>query len=170
MEISEEIKKKAKKIKWLISDCDGVWTDTGVYYSNDGEMLKRYSIRDGMGVERLRNVVNVETAVITGENSMQLKHRCDKLKITELYLYIKNKKECLNQFMQKHNVDNAEIAYIGDDFNDLEVLNMVGLSACPSDALTDIKSQCDYICSFKGGHGAFRDFAELIIKCQSNSK
>ncbi len=166
MEITENLKNKARKIKWIISDCDGVWTDTGVYYSNEGEMLKRFSIRDGMGVERLRNVVNIETAVMTGENSMQLKHRCDKLKISELYLYIKNKKDCLEKFKLKHNVENDEIAYIGDDFNDLEVLQMVGFSACPADALTDIKKECDYICTVNGGQGAFRDFAELIIKCR----
>jgi 3-deoxy-D-manno-octulosonate 8-phosphate phosphatase (KDO 8-P phosphatase) len=167
MEISKEIIAKAQKIKWVITDCDGVWTDTGVYYSEKGELLKRFSIRDGMGVERLRTILNIETAVITGEQSMPLKRRCEKLKINELYLFVKNKKECLQQFMLKHHVDNSEIAYIGDDFNDLEALNMVGLSACPADAIVSIKQICDYICTANGGQGAFRDLAELIIQCRT---
>ncbi|MEZ5008881.1 MAG: HAD hydrolase family protein [Chitinophagales bacterium] len=167
MEISEDLKAKINKIKWVITDCDGVLTDTGVYYNDDGELLKRFSIRDGMGVERLRNILNIETAIVTGENSMPLKRRAEKLKIKELYLYVKNKKKCLEEFVVKHHVDNDEIAYIGDDFNDEEVLRMVGLAACPADALEPIKELCDYICTVKGGNGAFRDLAELIIKCRT---
>ena len=119
-----------------------------------------------MGVERLRNEVNIGTAIITGENSMPLKHRAAKLKIKELYLFVKNKKECLHEFCAKHGVENEDIAYIGDDFNDAEVLQLVGLSACPNDALEPIKEMCDYICVAKGGQGAFRDLAELIIRCR----
>ncbi len=167
MEVSEQLREKISKIKWVITDCDGVLTDTGVYYSGEGEMLKRFSIRDGMGVERLRNVLKIETAIITGENSIPLKHRAAKLKINELYLYVKNKKKCLAEFRAKHGVENYEIAYIGDDFNDEEVLKMVGLSACPADALEPIKELCDYICTVEGGQGAFRDLAELIIKCRN---
>ncbi len=164
--MTESLISIAKKIKWVVTDCDGVLTDTGVYYTAEGELMKRYSIRDGMGVERLRKLINVETAIMTGENSMHLKRRSEKLKIGELYLFVKNKQECLAKFREKHNVENDEIAYIGDDFNDEEVLGMVGLSACPADALEPIKELCDYICTAKGGYGAFRDLAELIIKCQ----
>lgn len=164
MKITQEIIDKIQHIKWVITDCDGVLTDTGVYYSDEGEMLKRYSIRDGMGVERLRKLVNVETAIMTGEDSTPLKHRAAKLKIEELFLYVKNKKKRLAEFRAKHNVENHEIAYIGDDFNDEEVLGLAGLSACPADAMEQIKVQCDYICTAKGGHGAFRDLAELIIE------
>lgn len=167
MEISEELKAKAGKIKWVITDCDGVLTDTGVYYNDEGELLKRFSMRDGMGVERLRNLLNIETAIVTGENSMPLKRRAEKLKIDELYLYVKNKKKCLAEFTAKHDVDNDEIAYIGDDFNDEEVLRTVGLAACPADAIEPIKELCDYICTVNGGYGAFRDLAELIIKCRT---
>ncbi|MEZ5003491.1 MAG: HAD hydrolase family protein [Chitinophagales bacterium] len=167
MIISEELRAKAEKIKWVITDCDGVLTDSGVYYNDEGELLKRFSIRDGMGVERLRNLLNVETAIVTGENSMPLKRRAEKLKIEELYLYVKNKKKCLAEFVAKHNVDNDEIAYIGDDFNDEEVLRTVGLAACPADAIEPIKELCDYICTVNGGYGAFRDLAELIIKCRT---
>jgi YrbI family 3-deoxy-D-manno-octulosonate 8-phosphate phosphatase len=163
--IPEHIAEKAKHIKWIITDCDGVLTDTGVYYNEDGELLKRFSIRDGMGVERLRNLAGIETAIVTGENSLPLKRRAEKLEITELYLFVKNKAKCLREFCEKHGVENHEIAFIGDDFNDEEVLRTVGLSACPADAIEPIKQMCDYICGAKGGQGAFRDFAELIITC-----
>lgn len=166
MNVSEDIIAKARKIKWVITDCDGVLTDTGVYYTDSGEFMKRYSIRDGMGVERLRHI-GIETAIITGEQSKPLVHRAEKLKINELYMYIKNKPACLEEFKIKHDVENEEIAYIGDDFNDEEVLKIVGLSACPKDALTQIKESCDYICTANGGHGAFRDLAEMIIRCRT---
>jgi 3-deoxy-D-manno-octulosonate 8-phosphate phosphatase (KDO 8-P phosphatase) len=165
-DIPDHIADKAKRIKWVVTDCDGVLTDTGVYYSADGEMLKRFSIRDGMGVERLRTLAGVDTAIVTGENSLPLKRRAEKLHIRELYLYVKNKEECLLKFCEKHGVENAEIAYIGDDFNDEAVLKKVGLSACPSDAIEPIKAMCDYICVARGGQGAFRDLAELIISCK----
>lgn len=165
MEISSDILAKARRIKWVITDCDGVLTDTGVYYTDEGEFMKRYSIRDGMGVERLRNI-GVQTAIMTGEQSKPLAHRAAKLQITELYMYIKDKPKCLAEFRAKHHVENDEIAYIGDDLNDFDVLKQVGLSACPQDALTQIKESCDYICTAKGGHGAFRDLAELIIRCR----
>lgn len=167
MEIPEHIRKKAADIRWVITDCDGVLTDGGVYYGPQGEMMKRFSIRDGMGVERLRKLLNIETAIVTGEQSLSLRHRAEKLKIEELYLFVKNKRKCLEEFMVKHSVENKHIAYIGDDFNDEEVLNMAGLSACPGDALEPIKTMSDYICFAKGGHGAFRELAELIIQCRS---
>ena len=167
MEISDDIRQRANKIKWVITDCDGVLTDTGVYYSDDGELLKRFSIRDGMGVERLRSVLNIETAIITGENSMHLKRRAEKLRITELYLFVKNKIECIDSFCKKYDLKYDEIAYIGDDYNDEAVLKTVGLAACPNDAIEGIKASCHYICASNGGNGAFRDLAELLIECRS---
>lgn len=167
--IPDHIREKAKRVKWVITDCDGVLTDTGVYYSADGELLKRFSIRDGMGVERLRHLAGIDTAIVTGENSLPVQRRAEKLKITELYLFVKNKAECLTAFCTKHGVDNHQIAYIGDDFNDEAVLRTAGLTACPADAVEPIKQLCDYICDARGGHGAFRDFAELIIACRQES-
>jgi 3-deoxy-D-manno-octulosonate 8-phosphate phosphatase (KDO 8-P phosphatase) len=84
--LNPEIKEKASKIKLLLTDSDGVLTDTGVYYSERGEELKRFSIRDGMGVERLREISQVETGIITGEISGSVKARAEKLNITELYM------------------------------------------------------------------------------------
>jgi len=166
--INEELKQRAKKIKLVISDSDGVLTDTGVYYSERGEEMKRFSIRDGMGVERLRNICGIESAIVTGELSGSVKKRAEKLRIEELHLGIKDKKKTLNEIIDRRNISLENVAYIGDDTNDIEVQKIVGLSACPADAVIQIKMIANFITESKGGNGAFRDFAELIIAAQSN--
>jgi len=161
------VHEKAKHIKLLITDCDGVLTDAGVYYGENGEVLKKFNIRDGMGVERLRKLTNIETAIITGEISPSVAKRAEKLKITELHLGIKEKLAVLVQIMVNRNLTKNNIAYIGDDVNDIEIMQNVGLTACPSDAISFTKEVADYICENKGGEGCFREFAELIIAAQS---
>jgi len=157
------LKKKLEKIKFVLSDNDGVLTDTGVYFSKDGEEFKRFSIRDGMGVERLRKYAGVETIIITGEESGSVKARAEKLKIKEYYLGVKKKEEVLSEIMRKNGVTPDEIAYVGDDSNDFEIMKLIGFKATPADGMSFIKEICDYVCENKGGNGAFREVAELII-------
>lgn len=154
---------KADKIKIVLTDNDGVLTDSGVYYSDQGEVMKRFSIRDGMGVERLRNLCNIETGIITGELSGSVKKRAEKLKIMELHLGSKNKVSVLNEILKRTNLKNENVAFIGDDVNDIELFKLVGLSASPADAMPEVRTIVDYVCKEKGGYGAFREFAELII-------
>lgn len=158
------VNEKISKIKLVLTDCDGVLTDTGVYYSDTGEVMKRFSIRDGMGVERLRNLIGIETGIVTGELSGSVKSRAKKLKISELHLGTNNKVVVLNEILVRKKLKPENIAFIGDDMNDYDVMKLVGLSACPGDALDEIKNISDYICKNRGGYGAFREFAELIIK------
>ena len=160
-----ELKIKASKIKLVLTDVDGVLTDTGVYYSNKGEQLKRFSIRDGMGVERLRELVNIPTGIITGENSGTVSKRAEKLKITELYLGVKEKHKIFREILAKNKINAENVAFIGDDMNDYELIKIVGLSAAPSDAIDKIKEIVNFVCINKGGQGAFRDLAEFIISC-----
>lgn len=159
---------KAKKIKLVLSDNDGVMTDTGVYYSDKGEELKRFSIRDGLGVERLREICHINTGIITGENSGSVKKRAEKLKIIHLYLGAKKKHELFSKILEDNNLKPDNVAYIGDDLNDLEILKLCSLTACPCDAMIDIRHIVDYVCEHKGGNGAFREFAELIIALNSS--
>ncbi len=163
------LKDKIEKIKVVITDNDGVLTDTGVYYSENGEELKRFSIRDGMGVERLRKHCNIETIIMTGENSSSVKSRAEKLKIEEYYLGIKKKVDVLEEVKFKNLITEENIAFIGDDVNDLEVMKLVGLSAAPADAMSYAKEVADFICEAKSGNGAFREFAELIIAFKSKN-
>ncbi len=162
------LREKARKIALVMTDVDGVLTDTGVYYSAEGELLKRFSIRDGMGVERLRECAQIETGMITGENSGACVRRAEKLGITILVLQAKNKLVALKEIAEKRNLKAEQIAYIGDDVNDLRALQFAGLSACPADAVEEIRQIVDYVCTRKGGHGAFREFAEFIIKFRNS--
>ncbi|GIK60968.1 MAG: HAD-IIIA family hydrolase [Ignavibacteriota bacterium] len=161
------LKEKLEKIKLVLTDNDGVLTDTGVYYSAKGEELKRFSIRDGMGIERLRKYANVETIIITGEESGSVRARAEKLKMKEYYLGVKKKEEVLLEILKKHNLTVDEIAFVGDDSNDVEIMKLVGFKATPSDGMNFIKEIADYICENKGGNGAFREVAELIISSKS---
>lgn len=158
-----EIQTRAKNIKLLLTDCDGVLTDGGVYYGENGEVLKKFNIRDGMGVERLKKLANIETGIITGEVSPSVVKRAEKLKIEELHLGIKDKILVLAQIIRDKNVTAEQIAYIGDDVNDIEIMQKVGLTACPANAISFTKNIAHYVCENKGGEGCFREFAELII-------
>ncbi len=166
----KQILKKASKIKFVITDVDGVLTDTGVYYSAKGEELKRYSIRDGMGVERLKKILNIETGIMTKETTEIVTSRAKKLNIEELYLGIQEKEKTFDEILEKKNLKAEEVAYIGDDTIDVEIMKKSGLSACPKDATKFAKEVADVIVESSGGNGAFRDFAELIIEAQKNKK
>jgi len=167
--ITEDIAEKAGKIKILLTDCDGVLTDGSVYYSEFGEAMKRFSMRDGMGVERLSRLVNVETGMITGEASEIVRRRVEKLGIKEYHAGIRDKLFVLNKIIRDRNLQADQIAYIGDDVNDLEIMNHVGLSACPADAIPMIREIAHLKMINTGGHGAFREFAEAIIQFKLKS-
>lgn len=154
---------RAKKIKLVLTDSDGVLTDTGVYFSAEGEVMKRFSIRDGMGVERLRKILGIETGIITGEESGSVLKRAEKLGIIYLYRGVKNKLSLLPEILTATKLRSENIAFIGDDVNDLDLLNEVGLSASPADGTDFVRNIVHYVCKNKGGNGAFREFAELII-------
>lgn len=163
------LQEKASRIQLLLTDCDGVLTDAGVYYGEQGEVLKKFNLRDGMAVERLRKFAGTETGIISGENSASLHQRAEKLHITELHGGIKDKAALLPAILQHYNLAAENIAYIGDDHNDLALMQLVGLSACPSDALPAVKQQVDYICRARGGEGCFREFAEIIIAARTHN-
>ncbi|HRP93647.1 MAG TPA: HAD-IIIA family hydrolase [Ignavibacteriaceae bacterium] len=166
---NQHLKEKAEKIKVILTDVDGVLTDTGIYYGQDGEVLKRFSIRDGMGVERLRKYASIETIIITGENSATVKTRAEKLKIQEFYLGVKKKEEVFEIIKKKSGFEKENIAYIGDESNDFEIMQLCGFTATPADGMNFIKDISDYVCETKAGYGAFREFAELILAFKNNS-
>lgn len=165
----EAILPKARRIRLLLTDVDGVLTDTGVYYSAQGEELRRFSVRDGMGVERLRTLAGVEVGIISGENSPTVRRRAEKLQIVELHLGIKDKLPLLDAICARRGLQRQEVAYIGDDSNDLGIMGQVGLTAVPADGLPFVQETADYICQARGGYGAFREFAELILAANNIS-
>tara|TARA_Y100001936_G_C16082531_1_gene679007 strand:- start:2395 stop:2895 length:501 start_codon:yes stop_codon:yes gene_type:complete len=157
-----KLKKKYVSIKLVISDVDGVLTDGGMYYSENGEVMKKFNTRDGMGMELLLNK-GIKTILISKENSKIVKARAKKLSVSKVFLGIHNKELLLPEICKKFKVSKNEICYIGDDINDLEIMNNVGFSACPINAISMIKETADYISNYSGGDGVFRDIAELIL-------
>ena len=165
---SKSLKKKLKKIKLLIMDVDGTLTNGKVYYSKNGEELKLFSIRDGMGIELLRRG-EIDTGIITSENSPIVTARANKLKINHVVLGSRNKKSDLETLSKNLNYDLSEIAYMGDDINDLQVMKISGLSACPKDSVKSVIDIADYTCKSSGGDGAVREVAEMILRSQNKS-
>ncbi len=153
---------KLKKIKLLATDIDGVLTDSGMYYSEDGNELKKFSTRDGMGIDMLKKM-GIKTALITYENKQLNANRAKKLNIDFLYQGAKNKVEVIKELTEKLNITVDEIAYVGDDVNDTEVLKIAGFSACPSDAVEENKNIVDFICANKGGGGCVREVCDMIM-------
>ena len=154
--------KKLKKIRLLISDVDGVLTDGGMYYSEKGEILKKFNAKDGMGVEILLRS-KVKTILLTRENSSIVKKRGAKIKAAATYIGTFNKELQLHKICKKFQVSPTEIAYIGDDLNDSEIMKLVGFAATPSDGIKDLRKIVDYVCRNNGGNGAFREIADLIV-------
>ncbi len=167
MNSTSDLQYRARAIRFLLTDCDGVLTDNGVYYSSAGEEMKRFSIRDGMGVERLRRFAAVEVGIITGERSGAVERRAEKLMITELHLGIKDKLAVLREILARLELTAEQVAYIGDDTNDVEIMRQVGLAACPADATPFARDAAHYVCANRGGYGAFRELAELIIAARA---
>lgn len=165
--MNELLRAKAARIKLVLTDCDGVMTDAGVFYGETGEVFKQFNIRDGMGVVRLRELVGVETGIVTGETSPSVVTRAAKLKITELHLGAADKLSLLQEILERKGLAAEEVAFIGDDVNDLAISQAVGLSACPADATRQNKAIVDYCCELRGGQGCVRELAELIIEAKT---
>jgi 3-deoxy-D-manno-octulosonate 8-phosphate phosphatase (KDO 8-P phosphatase) len=167
----DELAARAKRLRMVLTDCDGVLTDTGVYFSARGEEMKRFSIRDGMGVELLRDA-GVAVAIVTGELSESVKRRAEKLAI-EAHLGIKDKVAAVRRIAETKGIAIGEMAYIGDDVNDLAAMELVaehgGLVAAPADAMERVAEVVHHRAQAAGGHGAFRDFAEWILRLREEA-
>jgi len=156
------LRQKAAKIKWFFSDIDGTLTDGGVYYSPEGELLKRFSLRDGTGFFLLRQC-GIKAGFITTENSPVVEQRAKKLKV-EKYIYGTHRKvEAMQDFLASEGMSMENVAYIGDELNDIKLLETCGLSFAVGDADHRAKDVADIVCEHYGGHGAFREAAEQLL-------
>ena len=163
---SKILKKKCNQIKLIITDVDGVLTDGGMYYSKNGEILKKFNTRDGMGVELLRNN-KIPVIIITREKSKIVLSRAKKLLINDVFIGIKKKELLLPKICKKYKIKETNIAYIGDDVNDLHIMQQVGLSISPKDGVTIIKKKSNYVCKAKGGEGVLREVSDMIISLKN---
>lgn len=158
----QKSKKKTDKITHLLLDVDGVFTDGSVYYSKDGELSKKFDMRDGMGLEILREH-NVQVMVVTSEQSEIVAQRMKKLNIENVYLGVKDKYSLLSYIIQKNSLSLSNLAYIGDDVNDLANICSVGWSMAPNNATQVVKRHADMILPANSGNGAIRSACEFII-------
>jgi len=156
------LKDKLARIKLVGTDIDGVWTDAKMYYTAGGDTMKAFSTYDGYGVQLLREK-GIEVAILTSENSPIVQRRAEKLGITHVFLGEKEKLKRMQYLCQVLEIDMEEVAYIGDDLNDLELLKVVGLSAMPPNSPILHLFTPDYLTMRRGGDGAFRDLAEEIL-------
>ena len=164
-----KVKQKCKEIKLVITDVDGVLTDGGRYYSKKGETLKKFHTRDGMGVNiLLRN--NIKTIILSKEESMITRKWANEMNVEHVYGGFAKKELALTEICKKYKVTLKNMAFIGDDVNDLEVLKKVGLSAVPNDAVIQAKQVADYICKTKGGEGCFRELTDIILLAKFSFK
>lgn len=160
--VSEDIWERAKKIKLLITDIDGVMTDGGIIYDDQGLEFKKYNVKDGLIVKHLRKS-GVLVGAITGRESQVVMNRCEELKFDFHYHGVKDKGKKLIDLIETMEIDLETVAYIGDDLIDLPIFSQVGFAVAPADAIPYIKPFVHWVTSSKGGEGVFRELADLIL-------
>lgn len=163
MEISlDELRQRASKIKWFFCDIDGTLTDGGVYYSPEGELLKKFSLRDGTGFFLLKQA-GIKTGFITTECSPIVEQRAKKLKIDKYIFGTHRKVEAMQQFATEEGIALDDIAFIGDELNDVKLLKSCGFSFAVGDADHRAKEASLIVCEHLGGNGAFREAVERLL-------
>lgn len=150
-------------IKMLIMDVDGTLTDGKIYIMENMECIQAFDIKDGYGIKKILPQHDIIPVIITGRKGKILEKRAEELSITELYQGIELKLGTYMMLKEKYSLRDGEIAFIGDDLNDLECMKYCGITGCPSDAVVGIKSISNYVCEKAGGNGAVREFIEYII-------
>ena len=160
--------KEIPEIKMFLTDCDGCLTDGGMYYSEHGDEQKKFNTRDGMGFALLRNK-GIVTGIVTSENVDLNRRRAQKLKLDVLEAGCKDKVAAVKTLCEKYNVSLENVAYIGDDINDLDVVKMVGYGCCPADAMPQVRDAARYVTKAKGGEGVIREVVEKIL-CEKRTE
>lgn len=151
-----------EKIRLIVLDVDGTLTDGGIYYDAHGNEMKRFDVKDGLGI-KLGIAAGLEFAVITGRESPMVERRAGELGIRHLMAGIQKKLPALKQLLASLQLCPDEVCYIGDDLNDLACMKYVGVAVCPADAAEEIKTLSHYISMYKGGYGAVRDCVQHIL-------
>lgn len=156
---------RARRIRMILTDVDGTLTDGTLAVLPDGEEIKFYHVKDGLAV-LLAQIVGLKLGIITGKRSPGLEKRAERLKISELHQGVINKLPVFEEILARHGLRPEEVAYIGDDLGDLEVLRRAGLAGAVADAHPAVRKVAHFVCSARGGRGAYREFVEFIISAQ----
>src|SRR5574337_1757225 len=165
MSVRSGLEEKAKAIRLIVMDVDGVLTDGRIFYSADGVESEAFFVRDGFGL-RMARQAGLLTAILTGRMSAAVTHRAKELGISEIHQGAMNKLEVYEMLLQRYGLTDEAAAYVGDDLNDLPVLGRGGLSAAPADAAAEVRARVAYVTTQDGGRGAVREVIDLILKAQ----
>jgi len=163
-----ELKRRLRRLRAFVSDVDGVLTDGGLYYGPRGPALKRFDVKDGMGLRLLREA-GLALALISGESGPILEARAAKLKIRDVFQGVEDKAAVLRRFLASKGVDPGECAYAGDDVNDLGPMRLAGVAFAPADAAPAARRAAHWTSSLPGGRGAAREFCDLILAARGDS-
>ena len=156
------------KIKLLVMDVDGTLTDGKIYMGNNGEVMKAFDVKDGCGIKDILPTLGIVPVIITGRVSKIVENRAKEIGITELHQGVRDKLTVLKEVAEKYNASQNEIAYIGDDINDLECIEYCGFTACPADAVEEVRQKVTYVCKKNGGEGAVREFIKYYINSKAD--
>lgn len=162
-----EVDRRARRIKLLLMDCDGVLTDGRLELLENGDEQKTFHARDGQGIS-LFHRAGLKTGIISGRTSSAVERRARDLEMSYVRQYAKDKVKSLEEIMAEADVSLDECAYIGDDLGDIPVMNRVELAVAVADAVVETKQAAHYITELKGGHGAVREVCDLILKAQGH--
>ncbi len=158
-----DLEARAAKVKLLVFDVDGVMTDGGLYYGPQGEVLKRFDVKDGHALV-LARLTGLPAAILTARTSQIVEARAAELKLVKVMQGKKDKAPALLEMCAELKLEPAEVAYMGDDVNDLAPMALAGFSACPCDAAPEVRARVHYVTPSRGGFGAVRDLTELVMK------
>ena len=151
------------KIKLIVIDVDGTLTDSGIYYDEYGNELKKFCTKDAAGFFAA-HAVGMKTMVLTGRECVATKRRMMEMKVDYLYQDVTDKQGFLTKFMAENRFDSGDVGYIGDDLNDIAAMKLCGFIGCPGDSCQEVKEISDYISPLCGGHGVVRDVIEHLLK------
>ena len=153
-----------KKLSVLVMDVDGTLTDGKIHIAATGESFKSFYVKDGYGINVVLPAHGIIPVIITGRTSEIVAHRARELRIQHLYQNVHNKAKVLQNIVLEMGVPLENVACIGDDLNELPMMQLCGICGCPSDAVSEVKAACDYVCEAPGGHGAVREFIEWMTQ------
>ncbi len=160
---------RLSQVKLLALDVDGVLTDGGLYYTESGEELRKFNIKDGQGIKLLMQL-GIEVAIITAKDSLSTLHRAKKLGITHTYLGVEDKLPALEELVEKLGLSLSQVAYVGDDINDLAVMQAVGCPLTVADAMPQNQAQAMYVTRLNGGQGAIREICDILVQLHASSR
>ncbi|HEY8203400.1 MAG TPA: HAD-IIIA family hydrolase [Pyrinomonadaceae bacterium] len=163
---TDEILRRARRIKLLLMDCDGVLTDGRIWLTADGDEQKAFHVRDGQGIKLLHGA-GVKTGIISGRSSPATERRAHELGITYVRQGADDKLQIIEEILSAAGVDSDQCAYVGDDLADVALMQSVGLAVAVADAAEDAKKAAHYVTENAGGHGAVREVCDLILASMS---